>query len=172
MDAFLKLIDKDFNRYHKFIMKNKLFDNIKIKIANFILYSPNKNNSFINSFEEVYPYKIDEYREILKKIYNEFNIYDENLVYTNEHIDELHLKRIQESLSNKINFIYLYRNGKHLTNLVNKVRNSLAHGNFYILDNRIVMWNISINKNVTFFANLSMKNFKFFHDTVIKMILK
>ena len=171
MNEFLKLIEKEFNQYRKYVLCNKISDSIKMKIADLIIYSPNQTNSFLSSFEDIYPYQSEKYTKILKELFFNFNIAENSFYYSQSNINEAILHNIQESLENKRNFIYLYKNGKKLTNFVNKIRNSLAHGNFYIMNNRIVMWNINKNKNVTFFANLGKKNFKFIHDTLMQIIL-
>jgi hypothetical protein len=172
VNEFIKLIETDFKRYRNFIIKNKLFDNIKIKISNIILYSPNQNNSFVQSFETVFPYEDHEYEIVLREIYEHLNIKEEYLIYTIEHLDHEILKRIELSLNKNINLMYLYKSGKQLTNLLNKVRNSLAHGNFYILNNRIIMWNLNKYKRVTFFVNMRLKDFKYLHDVLMKMVIR
>lgn len=171
MDAVLDLIEEDFKIYKNYMIKNKLFDNIKIKISNIILYSPNQNNSFVQSFESMYPYSNHDYEKVLQDLYSYINIKDKTWIYTLDHIDEVIIERIKLSLDKDVNLMYLHKSGKELTNLLNKVRNSLAHGNFYILNNRIVMWNINKYKRVTFFINMRLKDFKYLHDVFMKMII-
>jgi hypothetical protein len=121
MDAFLDLIEQDFKIYKNYMIKNKLFDNIKIKISNIILYSPNQNNSFVQSFEAIYPYSNHDYEKVLQDLYSYLNIKDKTRIYTLDHIDEVTLERIKLSLDKDVNLMYLQKSGKELTNLLNKV---------------------------------------------------
>ena len=68
--------------------------------------------------------------------------------------------------------VYLSKRGKHITNLFQRIRNSLAHGNYFIHDSRIVLWNISGKNNISFFANISLLDFKYLHKKLIELTNK
>jgi hypothetical protein len=169
MEEFFNLIKEERHKYNKFILKNKLFPTLKTKLMDFILYTPNDKNLFIQSFNklisnkafEVFIIKLEE-KLSLKK---EFNLYLNRNLAT----DDIHI--IKKSIVLNENMIFLYKDGKQVTNLYNRLRNGIAHGNFYILNRRFVIWNFTKKSNISFFMNIKLSDFDYLHKSLITAIV-
>lgn len=169
MESFFNLIKQERQIYKNYIMKDKVFPSLKIKLMDFILYTPHDKNLFIQSFNQLIDNKSFELfvtrLEKRLKLKNEFNL------YINRNIDDTDIPLIKKSLEENENMIYLYKEGKHVTNLFNRFRNGIAHGNFYILEKRFIIWNLTNKNNISFFMNIKLSDFDFLHRSLIQAIL-
>lgn len=162
------LIENNFLKYQNYIRQGKLFDNIKIKMFDFILLTPSDNNLFVDTFN-INRFNNTHFEKLNALINKRLNLEEKFNIYTNDPICIKEFEIIEESISMKKNMVYLLKRGKHITNLFQRIRNSLAHGNYYINDNRIVLWNISGKNNISFFANISLLDFKYLHKKLIEL---
>lgn len=167
-DHFFDIIEVQKTLYNKFILLDKLFVDLKIKLMDFIIFTPSDSNTFIQTFNQYY--NESHFEDFLKNFHEYIKINDKFNIYTDKHIDSDTLSLIKLSIEKNRPMIYLFKKGKRVTNLYQKIRNSIAHGNYYILKNRVVMWNISSNKNITFFINIKLSNLRFLHSKLISMI--
>jgi hypothetical protein len=167
-NLFFKYIKQDFNTYQSYIRHGRLFDNIKLKMYDFILYTPSESNLFIDEFSlehfnELYFENLNRAINSRLKLENKFNVYSINPLGIKE------FDLIDESISKQISMIFLTKRGKHIKNLYQRIRNSLAHGNYFIKNKRIVMWSLSAKDNITFFSNISLSDFKYLHKLLIDL---
>ena len=148
MESFFNLIKRERQTYKRYIMKDKVFPSLKIKLKDFISYTPHDKNLFIQSFNQLIDNK--SFELFMMRLEKRLQLKKEFNLYCNRNIDEIDIPLIKESLEDNENMIYLYKDGKHVTNLFNRFRNGIAHGNFYILEKRFVIWNLTNKKTFLF----------------------
>ena len=170
MDAFFVSIEKERKTYNNYVLKNKLFPTIKTKLMDFIMYTPNDKNLFIQSFNNMINNK--SFEVFIQKLEDRLKLKKEFNLHLKKVVELKHIKLIKDSLDKNESMIYLYKDGKRVTNLYNKLRNGIAHGNFYILNKRFVIWNLTSKSNISFFMNVKLSDFDYLHKSLMNAILK
>lgn len=128
----------------------------------FILFSQiEKSSNYSTSFKDIGLVTPSDYAKKIKSIKKELNLNKNNYIYIEKNFfTKENFDLFDNCLDNKKTIIAFKKNSNsQLLSLLKNIRNSFAHGNFFLKGNTFVLWTISPNKNLLLLIVMSQQKF-------------
>lgn len=129
-------------------------------MINLLLKCPNEKSSKLSyTFEELGLFEKSDFINRIDKVQDLLKIPISNYIWKDLVLQDEWFERFITSIEKSKSFVYMYKSGKHLETLFIKLRNAVAHGQYYLKENRIVLWNSSTKDNITALFHMRINQF-------------
>lgn len=167
INKFREFIKNEYLEFRKDIHYQGLSSNLSKAMINLLLKCPNEKSSKLSfSFEELGLFEKSDFINRIDRVHGLLKIPISNYIWKDLVLQDEWFERFIVSIEKSKSFVYMYKSGKHLETLFIKLRNAIAHGQYYIKGNRIILWNSSTKDNITALFHMRINQFV----TIVKIL--
>lgn len=160
INKFREFMKEDYLKFRKEIHYQGLSRNLSKAMINLLLKCPNEKSSKLSyTFEELGLFEKSDFINRIDKVNDLLKIPISNYIWKDLVLQDEWFERFITSIEKSKSFVYMYKSGKHLETLFIKLRNAVAHGQYYLKENRIVLWNSSTKDNITALFHMRINQF-------------
>lgn len=147
---FRDYIIRDYQQFKDHALNNRFTNHLSKAIFQLLLKCPNEKSSKLSySFEELGLFEKSDFINRIDRVHAILKIQISNYIWKDLVLQDEWFERFILSIEKSKSFVYMYKSGKHLETLFIKLRNAVAHGQYYVKGNRIILWNSSTKDNIT-----------------------
>ena len=160
-NEFLIIYGKEVYMYKNNFVFNDLKPSLQKAFLKLVLNCPSEGSSHLaKDFKSLGILSRLEFEREIIELQDILNTKSSNYISRATLIDEQWFERFNECFKKNKPFVYIRKEANHLDTLYKKIRNSIAHGRFFIHDNFITMWNVSSQDNITALLNIRLSSLK------------
>ena len=159
-DELSQYISTDYLKFRENVHTELIPRNVSKAILNLLLKCPNEKSSKLSySFHELDLFEKTDFIGLVDKAQSILKVKISNYIRTDVVLQDEWFNRFMISIEKSNSFVYMYKSGNHLESLFIKLRNAVAHGQYYIVGRRIILWNSSTKQNITALFHMSTNQF-------------
>ena len=159
-EEFNQYISTNYLEFRENVHTELIPRSVSKAILNLLLKCPNEKSSKLSySFHELGLFEKTDFIGLVDRVQGILKVQISNYIRTDVVLQEEWFNRFMTSIDKSTSFVYMYKSGNHLESFFIKLRNAVAHGQYYIVGRRIILWNSSTKQNITALFNMSTNQF-------------